>query len=474
MSGFFTVGETKERPGVYKRYENSGGVDTVGVAEDVGCAVVSGNWGPLNTPVRTDASVDISTVIGDGSGAKVIAEMRAGGLDEIIVVRVGSGGTPAKVTLQDTTADTAVDVVDLTALYPGDRAFSITIKDSLEDETLKQAILYEDTKILESVTFEAGENEVEGLVSALANSSYVKAEKKADGNGTLADVAQKKFTAGTNPTVNNTAYSDGFSASEAETWNMICVDTEDTAVHALLHAFISRIYEDGAYPMCVVSEPHTVDLEDRMAHAAAFNDEKVHYVLNSWVGADGTVYEGYLAAARIAGVIAASAANESVTHTVISGATTLNEALTNAQIKKALKSGCIVLSLSKSRQVWIEKAINTLVNLAANQDAGWKKIRRVKTRYELMNRIEGTVEPMIGTVDNDADGRAAIIAAAQRVVDAMAGEKKLLPGGTVTEDANNPATGDSAWFIVAVDDLDSIETIYLTFRFRFAADTEAE
>ena len=91
-----------------------------------------------------------------------------------------------------------------------------------------------------------------------------------------------------------------------------------------------------------------------------------------------------------------------------------------------------------------------------------------------MNRIEATVEPMIGTVDNDADGRAAIIAAAQRVVDAMAGEKKLLPGGTVTEDANNPATGDSAWFIVAVDDLDSIETIYLTFRFRFAADTEAE
>ena len=174
MSGFFTVGETKERPGVYKRYENAGGVESAGVAEDVGCAVVSGNWGPLNTPVRTDASMDISTVIGSGSGADVITEMRAGGLDEIVVVRVGSGGTAATVTLQDTTADTAVDVVGLTALYPGDRAFAITIKDSLEDESLKQAILYEDTKILESVTFEAGENEVDGLVNALANSAYVK------------------------------------------------------------------------------------------------------------------------------------------------------------------------------------------------------------------------------------------------------------------------------------------------------------
>src|SRR5699024_3953603 len=150
-----------------------------------------------------------------------ITEMRAGGLDEIVVVRVGTGGTAATVTLQDTTADTAVDVVGLTALYPGNRAFAITIKDSLEDESLKQAILYEDTKILESVTFEVEENEVDGLVNALANSAYVKAEKKAAGNGTLADVAQKKFTAGTNPTVNSAAYSAGFSASEAESWNMI-------------------------------------------------------------------------------------------------------------------------------------------------------------------------------------------------------------------------------------------------------------
>ena len=129
--------------------------------------------------------------------------------------------------------------------------------------------------------------------------------------------------------------------------------------------------------------------------------------------------------------------------------------------------------LSKSKQIWIEKAINTLVTLAANQDAGWKKIRRVKERFELMSRVEETIEGMVGAVDNDADGRAAIIAAAQRVVDAMVGEKKLL-SGTVIEDEANPAEGDSAWFIIAVDDLDSIETIYLTFRFRFAAEDAEE
>lgn len=473
MSGFFTVGEKKERPGVYKRYINAGGVETAGARNGIGCAVVSGTWGALNTPVTVDPSTDLETVLGTGSGAKVVQEIMKGGVNEVVVVRVGSGGTAATITLKDN-AGTAVEVVTLTALHPGARAFSITIKQSIDDDTVKEAVIYEGTKKLESVSFAAGTNEVDGIVAAFANSRYVKAAKKAAGSGKLANVTQKAFTAGTNPTVNTEAYSAGFSAAEAETWDMLCVDTNDTAVHALLHAFIERIYTEAAYPMATVAEPANVDLETRMQHAAAFNDFKMHYVLNSWTAADGTVYEGYLAAARIGGMICAAAANTSLTHKVITSAAKLNEALTNAQIKKALKSGCIVLTLSKSKQVWIEKGINTLVTLTADLDAGWKKIRRVKERFELMNRIEETLETMIGNVDNDPDGRSAVIAAAQRVVDAMIGEKKLLPGSEVLEDEANPAQGDSAWFVIAVDDLDSIETIYLTFRFRFAADDNEE
>ena len=42
------------------------------------------------------------------------------------------------------------------------------------------------------------------------------------------------------------------------------------------------------------------------------------------------------------------------------------------------------------------------------------------------------------------------------------------------EDESNPAEGDSAWFVIAVDDLDSLETIYLTFGFEFAPSTTEE
>lgn len=472
MSGFFVVGERKERPGVYKRYENAGGVETAGARDGIGCAIVTGNWGELNKPVTIDQSTDISTVIGAGTGADAIKAFLAGGVNECVVVRAGNGGTAGSVALKDTAAS-AAEVVTLTALYPGNRAFTITVKASLDDEETKEATIYEGTKKLEQVSFAAGAAEVDGIVAAFANSKYVKAAKKAAGNGTLADVSQKAFTAGTNPTVNTEAYSTALTASEAETRDMIIVDTNDPAVHAVVETHIVRVHQEGAYTCATVAEDPSTALETRMQHAAAFNDEKMHYVLNGWIGADGIEYQGYLAAARIGGMICAGAANASLTHTVVTGAASLSETLTSGQIKKALKSGCLVLSLSKSKQIWIEKAINTLVTLAANQDAGWKKIRRVKERFELMSRVEETIEGMVGAVDNDADGRAAIIAAAQRVVDAMVGEKKLL-SGTVIEDEANPAEGDSAWFIIAVDDLDSIETIYLTFRFRFAAEDAEE
>lgn len=242
----------------------------------------------------------------------------------------------------------------------------------------------------------------------------------------------------------------------------------------LLYAFINRKFEEGMYPYACVGEPKSVDIDTRIQHAAAFNDLKMHYVLNSWVGADGVVYEGYLAAARIIGMIIAVASNASLTHSVITGAASLNESLKNGVIKKALKAGCLVLSLSKSRQVWIEKAINTLTVLSADQDAGWKKIRRMKTRFELENRVDATLEAMDGSIDNNDNGRATVMSAIVDVLDAMAGENKVEAGGTVALDASNPPKGDSAWFNISVDDIDSMEIIYLTYRYRFAPEEEEE
>lgn len=283
----------------------------------------------------------------------------------------------------------------------------------------------------------------------------------------LAAISQGAFTGGSNPQVTVNDYSNAFAQVEPHEFNTICIDTEEMEILLLLQSFLNRIFNAGSLAQAVVAEQHTVDLETRIKHAEGFNDEKINYVLNAWVDEQGTAIDGYQTAARIAGMIGAAAANISLTHTVISGVSGILEKLTNTEIVMAEKKGCIVLSYNKKKDVWIDNAINTLINLAENQDEGWKKIRRVKTRFELIRRINTVTDNLVGKVDNDNNGRATVISQMQGVGDAMREEGKLA-ACTVTESMAYKAEGDSAWFEIDVIDKDSMEHIYMTFLFRFS------
>lgn len=69
----------------------------------------------------------------------------------------------------------------------------------------------------------------------------------------------------------------------------------------------------------------------------------------------------------------------------------------------------LTFSLSAGDTVWIESGINTLVLPPSNEDEGWKKIKRTKIRFELLQRLNDTVAPLIGKINNDDDGRMTII-----------------------------------------------------------------
>lgn len=471
MAGFFSVGETKTRPGVYTRYENVGGVPLAGAVNGIGAVIIKANWGPLNQVVDLDSSVDHKDIFGSELTVNIIDEIYAGGASRVKAVRVGSGGSKTSINLKDSSSGAGVDVVKIEAKYPGSRTFTVTIRESIMDTEKKECIIFEGTKEFEKVTFAAGATEPAALVAAFAKSANFIVTKLANGDGMMKSIAQQAMIAGTNPDVTTASYSDGFSALEASKWNVLCVDTNDSAVHALMHPFIQRIYQDGKLVMGVVAESNLIDFNTRLTNCAAFNDEKMHYVLNSWYDASGNLYDGYKAAARLCSMIASVASNASLTHSVIQRAVSLAEPLTNSQIEKALGKGALCLTLNANDQVWIESGINTLVTPSGDQDEGWKKIRRTKTRFELMDRIVATTDPLIGKVNNDADGRATLIAAAQGVINAMISESKLLNGSTIYEDSANPPMGDSAWFILAIDDIDSIEKAYLTFQFRFALES---
>lgn len=310
MAGTFIVGETKTRPGVYQRRYKEGAGASAGARNGIGLGLIRANWGPLNSVVDFTPDTNVNKIFGSGEGKtqNLITEMFTGGITKGHFVRVGTGGTSPEITLKDT-ANSAANAVKITGAYVGSRAFTVSIRDSLAGAG-RECIFYEGTTEFAKVSFAADGAEADGLVKAINdNLDDFIAVKLAAGNGTLATVTQAAMTAGTDPTVATAQYSTGLDALYTVFGNCLCVDTDDTAVHALVQAWVDKVYLNGGYVTACLSEPKSVALETRMTDAAAYNDEKIQYVLNGAKNAAGAEYNGWLNAARIGGMIASVASN---------------------------------------------------------------------------------------------------------------------------------------------------------------------
>ncbi|MDE7298733.1 MAG: hypothetical protein K2N94_07875 [Lachnospiraceae bacterium] len=237
----------------------------------VTAVIFKADFGPMNTAVELSADDGYEQMFGTGLTTDAIREAIAGGAKTIIACRLGNGGTQGTITLQDSDGE---DALTVTAKYPGDKNFTVTVREKLSDSGRKECIFYAGTTEFEKLEFPAGEGEVNALAEALASSRNFRAEaKEGKGDSLLATVSQSAFIKGTNPQVTTGDYSNAFVQVEPYDFNTICLDTEEPAIHLLLQSFINRIFAAGSLCQAVVAERHTVDLEVREAHAASFNDE---------------------------------------------------------------------------------------------------------------------------------------------------------------------------------------------------------
>lgn len=469
---FYKAGETKVRPGVYKRYEKTGTGNVPGAVYGVFAIPIHADFGPVGvvTNFATDQVDELKALYGTGGTVDAALALFDGGATKVYAYRLGTGGTPA--TVEITSANSNI-IATVSTKYPTDKSFNITIKPKLDDDKVKQILVYLGTELKETINYVKSDNEKEAFVIAMNTSAYLKAVA-GEGTGEVEAVTNKALTGGTAPTVTVESYSTAFDAFESFKWNMLVLDTVETEVHSLAHAYIKRIFEDGALGVCTIGEPVTVDFQTRCSHASAFNDEKVIYLGSGFEDVNGKKVDGYLAIAKQAGIIGSLASNTSATHTVVSGAVNVLETLKKSQYEAAINNGMLLLSVNEAGQVWFDSGINTLVTPNENQDDGWKKIRRTATRFEMFDRITRAVAPLVGKIDCDDIGIGDVVIQGQSVLDAMIAESKLHTGATFAEDTDLERGPDYAYFVIVADDLDSLEKIYLRYQFRFAAETTAE
>ena len=467
MAVFYNAGETKIRPGVYQRHTNVG-FDTPTGAQDGICAIpVKASWGPLGKVIRNNTASELTKNYGAGeygAGYTVPAAeaMFKGGASIVYTYRLGTGGTAAKLDMNGLT---------VTAKYVGKMPISVAVQEKLGDTSRKQFLVYAGTTQVEKFEFAAGTGEGAALIAAVSSNYVVLSAETAPETVPVLAVASGALTGGVDPVVTNADYSAAFAALEPFYYNTIALDVDDDenmTLSLLLQSYLDNAYQLGKLGIAVVGEKTTVAFATRCKHARAFNDAKVVFLGGGYMAGTENK-DGVMAICYTAGVIASTPTNQGITRAVITGATELCESLTYAQYEDAILAGMLMVSMSPDGNIWYDSAINTLTSPeTGTQDDGWKKIRRTKVRFELINRLDNVLQPKIGRVSANSDGVADIVQAGQRILDAMVTEDKLATGATFYADPANPLAGDSAWFIIQADDLDSLEKIYLQYQFRYS------
>lgn len=458
MAQLYKSGEQKIRPGTYYRYTGQNGTNSAGAMDGVNAIVINAAWGPVGTVTKHTKAGSVTDTYGTGDGANVAETLFEGGASTIFVYRAAGTGS-AKGTV-------SVGGGTLTAKYDGARPISVKIQVKPGDSQTKQALVLDGTTLLETFDFPAsGATEGTALATAFNSSQYVSFTTS---NSAEIAVGEYKLAGGKNPTLTAQDYANGFEALESYRYNVLTTDTMDEGVATVLESYVSECEKTGKWIMGVVGALSSTAFDTRKANAKAVNNKGIIYLGSGFITAGGEIYDGAKAINYTAGVISSTPSNEAITHKVVPIATDLTENLTNAQYESAIENGLLLLSKGPEGQVWFDSGINTLTVTTGNDDGGWKKIKRTKVRYELLDRIDRVVAPLVGRINCDADGVATVIQAGMGIIKTMVSERKLLSGGEMIVDPENPYGADSAWFLISVDDADALEKIYMHYQFRYS------
>lgn len=459
----YRLGETKKRPGTYIRWVNVGGSEPRPANLGVCATVTQLNWGKLNKPFRLErAQMDnLKEFVGTGVGADAIRQAFLGGATFVWVLRIGDGGEKGTVTIESDDDKTLV----FQTLYETDRKYQVLTRESIDGKS-KDFIILEDGRRLESHTIETGAEEVTTLKELMAKSKYLKfvsGDAITIPVGTTAEVS-----GGTNPTATAEDYVSSFEIINKRFWDALFLDTTDLGIKAAANAFIRRRLEEGGRSfLFLATEDPEAPVADGINEAKSYNSFLTHLVGNG-AKITGVNLVGPLIAARIAGMVTSTSYKTGATFGIIDGSVELIGEPSNTEYGEANENGLMTLSYNPDGLVQIERGINTLVSLGEDEDAGWKKIRRVKTRFHLIEEVLHSVDEKIRQgVDNSGDVRAFICQLGDSVIQQMIRESALESGKMIV-DPDRPPHGDSAWFkFVDIIDLDSLEKVYNTAEFQY-------
>lgn len=227
-------------------------------------------------------------------------------------------------------------------------------------------------------------------------------------------------------------------ASEQKATLKWCADSREDEGKHFLTVFGGKA-EDDLDP--AKGNQRSVDLAD---------DYAVNLI--SGVNIEGTVYSSASYAPYIAGLIAGTGINKSITYAPVY-AGDVAKRLRNTEIHAALQKGSLVL-VHDGEKVKVEQGLVT----------SRKKVRAMRARQAISTDItKAAADAYIGKLDNNADGQAALISAVKAYLERLE-LNNVLTDIAVTLDPDRQSEGDTVYLLIAFTEIDSMERIFLTIK----------
>lgn len=456
------------QPGVYVRFRRRDTSLPFPRARVVG-VVLRASFGPLNAPTEIETLQDLEATFGAGGTVDAARQALIGGAATALVVRQGTGGTKASLSVSDAVPAASVRL-DATGVGVDGSLLTATIRASFSSG-FKELLVYKAGALRQTIPFATGGVEADNLVAAVnaSGSPWITAARLAGVGLVIPAITNQALAGGADPTYDGTSFSNALAALAPTAIDSVITESEAPADHATLLAWLNQQWGGGQRTVAFVGEPTGVAAATRRSDASALNSEKMVYVGNGFKLADGSMVEGYRAAAWLAGREARLDYMDTLTSVPVDGAVSVVGAFSSVDVDKAINAGMLVFRVAPEGGVEVTYDRTTLVTATGDLDDGWKNLQRVRVRVTFVDRSALASYALRSRVKNDADGRATLRQAIQGVADAMVRERALRsdPYPVISDDPDNPPSGDRYYFVADCDDLPPINVVLGTYDWRF-------
>ena len=190
-----------------------------------------------------------------------------------------------------------------------------------------------------------------------------------------------------------------------EEFEILVLDTSDSAIVSGFRSWLGDLEDQGKYRMMFTGSTTGLTASAAVLAATGMNNAQVGYVYPGVKQDDlaeiEQTYPGYLAAAKVAGIIAGLDLESSPTYKTVTDINDLESRPSNSDIQDLL-AGNVIPLVWNGRRFRIERGITTL----NDNDSYFKKIKIVRTLNNIANALNFAMdEDIIGEINNDEDGR---------------------------------------------------------------------